>query len=69
MTARRAVHLFGAYRGPVALVCGLIIVTAVIGMAPAFLLRDLLDNVLSAGRTSTRRGSTCWSPAWSPCRS
>jgi ATP-binding cassette subfamily B protein len=49
VTARRAVHLFGAYRGPVALVCGLIIVTAVIGMAPAFLLRDLLDNVLSAG--------------------
>ena len=50
MTARRAVRLFGAYRGPVALVCGLIIVTAIIAMAPAFLLRDLLDNVLSAGR-------------------
>ncbi len=49
MTARRAVRLFAAYRGPVALVCGLIIVTAVIGMAPAFLLRDLLDNVLARG--------------------
>ncbi len=49
MTARRAVRLFTAYRGPVALVCGLIIVTAVIGMAPAFLLRDLLDNVLARG--------------------
>ena len=49
MTARRAVRLFTAYRGPVALVCGLIIITAVIGMAPAFLLRDLLDNVLVRG--------------------
>ena len=49
MTARRAVRLFTHYRGPVALVCGLIIVTAVIGMAPAFLLRDLLDNVLARG--------------------
>ena len=49
VTARRAVRLFAAYRGPVALVCGLIIITAVIGMAPAFLLRDLLDNVLVRG--------------------
>ncbi len=50
MTARRAVRLFTHYRAPVALVCGLIIVTAIIGMAPAFLLRDLLDNVLVRGR-------------------
>ena len=50
MTARRAVALFTAYRGPVSLVCGLIVVTAVIGMAPAFLLRDLVDNVLAHGR-------------------
>ncbi|MDX6378763.1 MAG: ATP-binding cassette, subfamily bacterial [Gaiellaceae bacterium] len=50
MTARRAVRLFTAYRGPVALVCGLIVITAVVGMAPAFLLRDLLDNVLTRGR-------------------
>ncbi|MEO5576415.1 MAG: ABC transporter ATP-binding protein [Gaiellaceae bacterium] len=50
MTARRAVRLFTHYRRPVALVCGLIIVTAIIGMAPAFLLRDLLDNVLVRGR-------------------
>ena len=49
MTARRAVGLFTAYRGPVALVCGLIVLTAIIGMAPAFLLRDLVDNVLSQG--------------------
>ena len=49
VTARRAARLFAAYRGPVALVCGLIIITAVIGMAPAFLLRDLLDNVLARG--------------------
>ena len=50
MTARRATRLFTAYRGPVALVCGLIVVTAIVGMAPAFLLRDLLDNVLTRGR-------------------
>jgi ATP-binding cassette subfamily B protein len=50
VTARRAVRLFTAYRGPVALVCGLIVITAVVGMAPAFLLRDLLDNVLTRGR-------------------
>jgi ATP-binding cassette subfamily B protein len=49
VTARRAARLFTAYRGPVSLVCGLIIITAIIGMAPAFLLRDLLDNVLALG--------------------
>jgi ATP-binding cassette, subfamily B, bacterial len=49
VTARRAAGLFSAYRGPVALVCGMIVLTAIISMAPAFLLRDLVDNVLSKG--------------------
>ena len=49
MTARRAAGLFAAYRGPVAVVCAMIVLTAIIGLVPPFLLRDLVDNVFADG--------------------
>jgi ATP-binding cassette subfamily B protein len=47
--ARRAAGLFSAYRGPVAVVCAMIVLTAIIGLIPPFLLRDLVDNVFADG--------------------
>ena len=49
VTARRAAGLFAAYRGPVAVVCAMIVLTAIIGLVPPFLLRDLVDNVFADG--------------------
>ncbi len=48
-SARRAVRLFRPYRLGVAGLVGLIVAAAILGIVPAFLLRDLLDNVLAQG--------------------
>jgi ATP-binding cassette, subfamily B, bacterial len=48
--ARRAVALFRPYRLPVAGVMALIMLSAIAGMVPAFLLRALVDGVLSKGQ-------------------
>jgi len=46
---RRIFRLFVPYRGRLAALLGMIAFSAGLGMVPAFLLRDLLDNVLSQG--------------------
>ncbi len=46
---RRIVALFRPYRRSLSLLLGLIAVSAAISMIPAFLLRELLDNVFAAG--------------------
>jgi ATP-binding cassette, subfamily B, bacterial len=46
---RRIVGLFGAYRLRLSGLLGMIVVSAALGTIPAFLLRDLLNNVLSKG--------------------
>ena len=46
----RIVRLFKPYRSRLALVAGLIVLSASLGIVPAFLLRDLLNNVLSQGQ-------------------
>jgi ATP-binding cassette subfamily B protein len=55
-TRERLLGLFRPYRRQIALLMGMIIVSAAIGMIPAFLLQDLLDNVLPQGQDmDTRR--------------
>jgi ATP-binding cassette subfamily B protein len=46
---RRIVGLFAAYRLRLTGLLGMIVVSAALGTIPAFLLRDLLNNVLSQG--------------------
>ena len=47
---RRIVRLFTPYNWALSSLLGMIVVAAGLAMIPAFLLRDLLDNVLSQGR-------------------
>jgi ATP-binding cassette, subfamily B, bacterial len=47
---RRILALFRPYRRSLALLLGLIAVTAAVSMIPAFLLRELLDNVFAEGK-------------------
>ena len=48
---RRIVALFRPYRGRVAAVAGLIAVSAIVGLAQPFLLRDVVDHALPDGDT------------------
>jgi ATP-binding cassette, subfamily B, bacterial len=53
---RRIVRLFRPYRLRLTGLLGMILVSAALGVVPAFLLRDLLNNVLTAGSNiDTRR--------------
>ncbi|MDX6552834.1 MAG: ATP-binding cassette, subfamily bacterial, partial [Gaiellales bacterium] len=47
---RRIMRLFRPYRSRLTVLLGMIVGSAVIGMISPFLLRDLLDNVLTKGR-------------------
>jgi ATP-binding cassette subfamily B protein len=52
---RRIAGLFRPYRRPLGALLALIVGSAALGLAPPFLLRDLLDNVLPAGRALDRQ--------------
>ncbi len=43
---RRIIRLFGPYRARLSLVCGLIVVSAALGVVTPFLLRDVLDTAI-----------------------
>ncbi|MDX6534144.1 MAG: ATP-binding cassette, subfamily bacterial, partial [Gaiellales bacterium] len=47
---RRILRLFRPYRGRLTILLGMIVGSAAIAMISPFLLRDLLDNVLTKGR-------------------
>ncbi len=66
---RRILSLFRPYRKSLALLLGLIAITAAVSTIPAFLLRELLDGVFADPRHIDTPASTCWSPAWSRSRS
>ena len=51
---RRVVALFGPYRPTLSALLGLIVVSAAIGMIPAFLLQRLFDDVLPEGQNLDR---------------
>jgi ATP-binding cassette subfamily B protein len=53
---RRIIRLFRPYRLRLSGLLGMILISAALGVVPAFLLRDLLNNVLTAGSNiDTRR--------------
>ena len=48
---RRAMRLFGPERSRLSLVLGLIVVSSALGMVPAFLLRDIIDQAIPEANT------------------
>ena len=61
---RRILRLFVPYRKRLLGLFALIMVAAALGIVPAFLLQDLLNNVLPEGKTSTPPSSPSSSAAW-----
>lgn len=49
---RRVFHLFGPEKSRLTLVLGLIVVSSALGMVPAFLLRDVIDNAIPTNNTT-----------------
>jgi len=56
----RIIRLFGPYRARLALVCGLIVIAAGLGVIPSFLLREVLDTAIqvdpATGQATVRLG-------------